>query len=93
MPRVEYMDRNVDLALDSFLMTSAVDGCRGTSASSSLAPDYVELQNWNEVRLDDGSNAQALARTRKTARAIGYYLRSKAFLTCMLGRRTPENCL
>ena len=45
IPRVEYMDPNVDLALDSFLMTSADDDGVGTSASASLAPDHVELQN------------------------------------------------
>ncbi|KIM78340.1 hypothetical protein PILCRDRAFT_824550, partial [Piloderma croceum F 1598] len=88
MPRVEYMDANIDLALDSLLLTSSKTG---VGASASLAPDHVLLQNWSEIRLDmtDGANSRALTSTRMrlhvddlrlSARGVGYYLRYKGLV-------------
>lgn len=88
MPRVEYMDANIDLALDSLLLTSSKTG---VGASASLAPDHILLQNWSEVRLDmaDGANSRALTSTRMrlhvdglrvSARGVGYYLRYKGLV-------------
>jgi hypothetical protein len=88
MPRVEYMDRNVDLALDSFVLASTDGEDVRTSASASLPPDHVELQNWNEVPLGDGEDPQTGTRTsarvhvdglRVSASAVGYYLRYKGW--------------
>ena len=92
IPRVEYMDPNVDLALDSFLLTSANVGVggAGTSGTASFAPDHVELQNWSEVSLDkdDKTDPPTLTKTsarvhvdglRASAKTVGYYLRYKGW--------------
>jgi hypothetical protein len=88
MPRVEYMDRNVDLALDSFVLASTDGEDTSTSASASFPPDRVELQNWNEVPLGDDGGLQTGTRTtarihvdglRVSATAVGYYLRYKGW--------------
>jgi len=84
MPQVEYMDANIDSALDSLLLTSSKVGI---GASASLVPDHILPQNWSEVRLDmtDGADTRAIMMTTKmrlhvdglrvSVRRVGYYFR------------------
>ncbi|KAI0049046.1 hypothetical protein FA95DRAFT_1557314 [Auriscalpium vulgare] len=89
LPRVEYKDSSVDVALDSLLLTS-------TSATASLLPDHVCVQNWSELRIDTEADGQRLpareARVqmvdrvhihldgmRFAAEGFGYFLRYKGW--------------
>jgi hypothetical protein len=59
MPRVEYMDANINLVLDSLLLTSSKVGI---GVSASLVPDHILPQNWSKVWLDmtDGTDTRAI---------------------------------
>ncbi|KAJ7128106.1 hypothetical protein C8R46DRAFT_972805 [Mycena filopes] len=79
MPRVEFQNGMFDIAIDALLLTSA-------SASASLAPDHIWVQNWNEVKVDMAASAspETSSRTRVhidgvrvAAHGIGYYFKYK----------------
>lgn len=90
LPRVEYMDSLLEVAVDSLLLTSG-------SSTTSLLPDHVQIENWNELRLDTldvqahPSHGQTsygimnkfhihLDGVRLFAEGIGYYLRYEGLL-------------
>ncbi|KAJ7484699.1 hypothetical protein FB451DRAFT_1084211, partial [Mycena latifolia] len=79
MPRVEFQNNKLDVALDALLLTSA-------STSASLAPDHIWAQNWSEVKVDMAANAapETSSRTRIhidgmrfAAHGFGYYFKYK----------------
>lgn len=47
MPRVEFQNGIVDVAVDALLLSS-------TSAGASLMPDHMWVRNWSEIRVDMG---------------------------------------
>ncbi|KAJ7770572.1 hypothetical protein B0H16DRAFT_1515956 [Mycena metata] len=82
MPRVEFQNGMFDIAIDALLLTSA-------SASASLAPDHVWVQNWNEVKVDMTASAspETSSKTRihidgvrAAAHGIGYYFKYKGVI-------------
>ncbi|KAJ7131712.1 hypothetical protein C8R43DRAFT_1239737 [Mycena crocata] len=79
MPRVEFQNSTVDVAVDALLLTSA-------STSASLAPDHIWVQNWSEIKVDmaTGASPETSNRTRIhidgmrcAAHGFGYYLNYK----------------
>ncbi|KAJ7136079.1 hypothetical protein C8R44DRAFT_392980 [Mycena epipterygia] len=79
MPRVEFQNSTLDVALDALLLTSA-------STSASLAPDHILVQNWSEVKVDMATDAspETSSRTRIhidgmrcAAHDFGYYFKYK----------------
>ncbi|KAF8878349.1 hypothetical protein CPB85DRAFT_1342750 [Mucidula mucida] len=82
VPRVEYTDASVDLALDGRLMRDDIsDDGRATSWSM---PSSVHVKQSNEVHLDFASSESTIMRSANktyfTLHDIGYYLRYKPFL-------------
>ncbi|KAF8189924.1 hypothetical protein K438DRAFT_1676518 [Mycena galopus ATCC 62051] len=82
MPRVEFQNSTIDVAVDALLLTS-------TSASASLTPDHIWVQNWNEIKLDMAADAspETSSRTRVhidgmrcSAHGFGYYFKYKGAL-------------
>ncbi|KAJ6590538.1 hypothetical protein DFH09DRAFT_207053 [Mycena vulgaris] len=76
MPRVEFQNSTLDIAVDALLLTSA----------SSLAPDHIWVQNWSEVKVDMAASAapETSSRTRIhidgmrcAAHGFGYYVNYK----------------
>ncbi|KAI0059654.1 hypothetical protein BV25DRAFT_1808564, partial [Artomyces pyxidatus] len=84
LPRIEYKDLTVEVALDSLLLTS-------TSASTSLVPDHVRVQNWSELQIDTvARNSQVsivdrvqlhIDGMRFSASGFGYFVRYKGIIT------------
>ncbi|KAJ7627634.1 hypothetical protein DFH06DRAFT_1007090 [Mycena polygramma] len=79
MPRVEFQNSMLDIAVDALLLTS-------TSTNASLAPDHIWVQNWNEVKVDMAADAspETSSRTRihidgmrVAAHGFGYYAKYK----------------
>ncbi|KAJ6499679.1 hypothetical protein C8R47DRAFT_295418 [Mycena vitilis] len=79
MPRVEFQNSMLDIAVDALLLTS-------TSTNASLAPDHIWVQNWNEVKVDMATDAspETSSRTRihidgmrVAAHGFGYYAKYK----------------
>ncbi|KIJ69680.1 hypothetical protein HYDPIDRAFT_104272, partial [Hydnomerulius pinastri MD-312] len=86
MPRVEYSDSSLDLAIDALLLTS----------TTSLSPDHITVQNWNELSLNmyegggDASGYDPVTRStrlkvhvdgvRFTVDRVGYYVAYKGIL-------------
>ncbi|KAJ7275091.1 hypothetical protein C8J57DRAFT_1714793 [Mycena rebaudengoi] len=79
MPRVEFQNSSLDVAVDALLLTSS-------STDSSLTPDHIWVQNWSEVRVDmtSESPAETSSKTRLhidgmrcSAHGFGYYFRYK----------------
>ncbi|EJF65616.1 hypothetical protein DICSQDRAFT_133225 [Dichomitus squalens LYAD-421 SS1] len=55
MPRIEYVDSTIEAVIDAILLTAPRHGVRGEETlgvQSSLVPDRVSVQSWNEVVLD-----------------------------------------
>ncbi|TRM65962.1 hypothetical protein BD626DRAFT_486348 [Schizophyllum amplum] len=87
MPRVEYKDPVVDVALDSLLLTSTP-----LTATTSLTPDHFWIQNLSELSVDfanESSDSVITARTRTrmhvdgirlSAHDVGYYAKYKGLL-------------
>ena len=87
VPRVEYRDRFIDVAVDGIFLTSG-------SVSTSLLPDHLAFENWTELRLDttsgqpDGDNNLRTATrmhlhldgARLSAKGFNYYLLLKGLL-------------
>lgn len=90
LPRVEYMDSLLEVAVDSLLLTSG-------SSTTSLLPDHIRIDTWNELRLDTldvqahpGHGETSYGITNKLhihldgvrlfAEGFGYYLRYKGLL-------------
>ncbi|KAL1761010.1 hypothetical protein FB107DRAFT_269712 [Schizophyllum commune] len=88
MPRVEYQDRTVDIALDSLLLTSTP-----LTITSSLTPDHFSVQNLSELYVDlAGQETDSVVTTRTRTRVhvdgirlsahdVGYYARYKGWLS------------
>ncbi|KAJ7800327.1 hypothetical protein B0H14DRAFT_2465465 [Mycena olivaceomarginata] len=79
MPRVEFQNSTIDLAVDALLLTSA-------STSASFAPDHIWVQNWNEIKVDMAADAspETSSKTRVhidgmrcAAHGFGYYFKYK----------------
>jgi hypothetical protein len=79
MPRVEFQNSMLDIAVEALLLTSA-------STNASLAPDHIWMQNWNEIKLDMAADAspETSSRTRIhidgmrcAAHGFGYYFKYK----------------
>ncbi|KAJ7076086.1 hypothetical protein B0H15DRAFT_955917 [Mycena belliarum] len=82
MPRVEFQNSTLDVALDALLLTSA-------STSVSFAPDHIWAQNWSEIKVDMAADTapETSSRTRIhidgmrcAAHGFGYYFRYKGLL-------------
>ncbi|KAK7046706.1 hypothetical protein R3P38DRAFT_2607706 [Favolaschia claudopus] len=82
MPRVEFRNSLIDVAVDALLLTSA-------STSASLAPDHFWMQNWNEIKVNmvENGSPETSSRTRIhidglrcAAHGFGYYLNYKGLL-------------
>ncbi|KAL1740871.1 hypothetical protein HDZ31DRAFT_46598 [Schizophyllum fasciatum] len=89
MPRVEYQDKVVDVALDSLLLTSTP-----LTVTTSLTPDHFSIQNLSEFVVDfagqSNETTHVTARTRTqvhvdgirlSAHDVGYYAKYKGFLS------------
>ncbi|KAJ6631180.1 hypothetical protein B0H10DRAFT_711550 [Mycena sp. CBHHK59/15] len=79
MPRVEFQNSALDVAVDALLLTSA-------STSASLTPDHIWVQNWSELRVDTTTDSPAETSTRTrvhidgmrcAAHGFGYFFRYK----------------
>lgn len=79
MPRVEYMGPTVDVAVDSLL----------TSIGTSLVPDQLTVQNWNEIKIGMADRTASNTTTRVrihadglriSATRVGYYTRYKGLI-------------
>ncbi|KAL1703719.1 hypothetical protein EV121DRAFT_207274 [Schizophyllum commune] len=87
MPRVEYQDSTVDIALDSLLLTSTP-----LTITSSLTPDHFSIQNLSELYVDlAGQETDSVVTTRTRTRVhvdgirlsahdVGYYAKYKGWL-------------
>ncbi|KAL1737527.1 hypothetical protein EV714DRAFT_266328 [Schizophyllum commune] len=88
MPRVEYQDPTVDIALDSLLLTSTP-----LTVTSSLTPDHFSVQNLSELYVDlAGQEVDSVVTTRTRTRVhvdgirlsahdVGYYAKYKGWLS------------
>ncbi|KAI4529006.1 hypothetical protein K525DRAFT_230140 [Schizophyllum commune Loenen D] len=88
MPRVEYQDRTVDIALDSLLLTSTP-----LTVTSSLTPVHFSVQNLSELYVDlAGQETDSVVTTRTRTRVhvdgirlsahdVGYYAKYKGWLS------------
>ena len=90
MPRVEFKNDMLDVAIDSLWVTAPSD-------AAALVPDHLWIQNWSEVRLDmshgrqpnspNSGAVQSCTRMRIrvdgiqfSAHDIGYYFNYKGFI-------------
>ncbi|KAJ7054345.1 hypothetical protein C8F01DRAFT_1063710 [Mycena amicta] len=82
MPRIEFQNNTLDLALDFLLLT-------GASSSTTLSPDHIRVENWNEVVVDmtEGASAQTSSRTRLhidgircRMHGLGWYIKYKGLI-------------
>ncbi|KAL1697510.1 hypothetical protein GGG16DRAFT_107426 [Schizophyllum commune] len=88
MPRVEYQDSMLDVALDSLLLTSTP-----LTVTSSLTPDHFSVQNLSELYVDlAGQETDSVVTTRTRTRVhvdgirlsaheVGYYAKYKGWLS------------
>ncbi|KAI5897910.1 uncharacterized protein SCHCODRAFT_02696539 [Schizophyllum commune H4-8] len=88
MPRVEYQDSMLDIALDALLLTSTP-----LTVTSSLTPDHFSVQNLTELYVDlDSQKTDSVVTTRTRTRVhvdgirlsahdVGYYAKYKDWLS------------